>query len=94
MQRQLIHGVPYFTDKSNAAYLWDTDASPPINIGTYNPTTKTVSFHPGVPEKLTDRLEQWRANQTARPRKATASKRRGNSKQSKGDAKENSSDDE
>ncbi len=67
MQRQIIQGVPYFTDKSNKVYTWDLD-SEPILIGTYD--GKSVTFSENHIAKLTDRLKIWRAAQVGRPRKS------------------------
>ncbi len=81
MQRQIIQGVPYFTDKSNKVYTWDLEADP-ILIGTYNGDTKTVTFTENHLAKLTDRLKVWRLSQVGRPRKSppTASNGRRNAK--------------
>lgn len=80
MQKQLIHGVPYFTDKSNTVFLWDAESSPPFAIGTFNPIAKTVSYNDNIKETLASKLTAWRQAQEARPRKPTeakSSKRRG-----------------
>ncbi len=81
MQRQIIQGVPYFTDKSNKVYTWDLE-SEPILIGTYNAESNSVTFTENHLTKLADRLKVWRANQVGRPRKSptTASNGRRNAK--------------
>ncbi len=97
MQRQILDGVPYFTDKFNKVYLWDTEAATPTHVGTVNPKTKSVTFQPNLLSSLNDRLIAWRANQSARPRKPAekkASKRRGHSSKGEGDASENSGDEQ
>jgi hypothetical protein len=68
MQRQIVDGVPYFIDKQNAVYLWNTEASTPTRIGSYLPTTKSVQLESGLTSKLHGKLEQWRAAQQPRPR--------------------------
>ena len=87
MQRQIIHGVPYFIDGANNLHLWDTEA-PAHRIGTYSKATDTLTFTDNHLTQLSDRLQAWRSKQIARPRKPTAN-RRGNSG---GDAAEPTSD--
>lgn len=70
MQRQIIHGVPYFTDAANNLYIWSTE-EPKINIGTYNPATQAITFQPNHIATLGDQLTTWRANQKIRARKST-----------------------
>lgn len=71
MQRQTIHGVPYFIDSSKRLYVWDTEASP-AHIGTYDAATDQVTFLPSALSALGDRLQHWRSKQSARPRKPNA----------------------
>ena len=98
MQRQIVHGVPYFTDAANRLFTWDTEAAPQ-HIGTYHPDTGTVSFTDGHLTKLSGRLQSWRAKQHPRPRKpgattaAAASNSRGNTRD-KADGEEDSDADE
>jgi hypothetical protein len=79
MQRTILHGVPYFTDSQNRLYLWDTEAAP-VCIGSYNPESQHITYDNATLSLLGNRLQVWRQNQHARPRKSTASasKRRGN----------------
>lgn len=81
MQRQIIQGIPYFTDKKNNLYTWDLEAEPQL-IGTYNPERNAVTFSEDHLSKLTERLQVWRAAQVSRPRKSpgTASNGRRNAK--------------
>lgn len=79
MQRQLIHGVPYFVNAQNKLYTWDTEAEPQP-IGTYNPSTDTISYLPDVQSKLAGRLQSWREQQKSRPRKPSAATGRGHSR--------------
>jgi hypothetical protein len=72
MQRQIIHGVPYFTDALNRLFTWDAEAQPQP-IGTYHPTTNTITYADNHLAQLSHRLQTWRANQSARLRKPTAS---------------------
>jgi hypothetical protein len=73
MQRQLIHGVPYFVNAQNKLYTWDTEAEPQ-HIGTYNPSTDTISYVADIQSKLAGRLQSWREQQNPRPRKPTNSR--------------------
>ena len=69
MQRQIVDGVPYFIDKQNTVYLWDTQTTTPTRIGTYSPTTKSVSLQSDLQTKLSGKLEQWRSNTQPRLRR-------------------------
>ena len=95
MQRQIIHGVPYFIDGSSNLYLWDPEA-PAQRIGTYNKSTDSINYGDNHLTQLTDRLQVWRDKQVARPRKpsaaAAAANGRGNS--GRGAAEGEGSDDD
>lgn len=80
MQRQIINGVPYFTDAQSRLFTWDAEAQPQ-HLGTFEPTnpkstaaatTATIRFNDNHLAKLTDRLQGWRAKQNARSRKPGA----------------------
>ena len=68
MQKQIIHGVPYFTDKTTLC-LWD--AENPTPIGTHS--NNTITFQPDICNILADRLATWRSQQVSRVRKPTSS---------------------
>jgi len=68
MQRQIIHGIPYFVDKSNNLYLWDTE-QPAYSIGTYDPKSQSITFNPNHQEGLQGCLATWRSKQVPRSRK-------------------------
>lgn len=72
MQRTIIHGVPYFTDALNRLFTWDTEAQP-HPIGTYNPTTNTITYADNHLTQLSHRLQTWRASQSPRLRKPATS---------------------
>lgn len=91
MQRQIIHGVPYFTDALHRLFTWDAEA-PPHPIGTYNPTTNTITYTDNHLAQLSQRLQTWRANQTARLRKPSASS--GGDSGSQANGQENPEDDD
>ena len=76
MQRQIVDGVPYFLDKHNGIFVWDSEAAP-YRLGSYDPKTKHVTYNDGVVEGLTDRLSSWRAKQLSRPRKPAGAPVRG-----------------
>jgi hypothetical protein len=86
MQKQLIHGVPYFTDKTTIC-LWD--AENPTPIGTYQ--NDTITFQPDICAKLADRLAIWRRQQISRVRKptSTSGRRTRGSKASKAEDSDN-----
>lgn len=73
MQRQIIHGVPYFIDATNNLYIWDTE-QPRTCIGTYIPANQTIAFQSNHLRELAAKLTTWRANQTIRPRKPSNSR--------------------
>jgi len=73
MQKLFINGVPYFTDKGNL-YLWDE--TNPTHIGTY--TDNKITYQHDLISKLSTRLTEWRAEQSSRVRKPTATASRKN----------------
>lgn len=77
MQREIVHGVPYFIDKQHNLYTWDTEASPQ-HIGSYNATTGEIRYNTDNFQKLEGRLASWRAKQEARARKSKVTNARGN----------------
>ena len=68
MQRQIVHGIPYFTDAINKLYVWDHEL-PNQCIGTYDSIKKTVEFKSNHLEGLREHLAVWRRNQLPRSRK-------------------------
>ena len=78
MQKQLIHGIPYFVD-NKSLYLWDSSSTP---IGTYE--KDTITFKPDLLPSLSEKLAIWRAEQQSRVRKPTnTSARRGRNNKSR-----------
>lgn len=77
MQRQIIHGVPYFVDKSSRLYTWETEGEPQC-IGTYNGESDTIQFTEGYIGLLGERLTKWREGIQSRVRKSTTSNSRRN----------------
>ena len=73
MQRQIIHGVPYFTDAANNLYIWSTE-EPATIIGTYNPAAQAITFQSNHLTAIKDQLVAWRSSQTIRARKSTNSR--------------------
>lgn len=76
MQRQIVDGIPYFLDKQNGVFVWDSEAAP-YRLGTYDPKAKHVTYHDGIIDGLADRLSSWRAKQLSRPRKPAGASVRG-----------------
>jgi hypothetical protein len=93
MQRQIIHGVPYFTNALNQLFTWDSEA-PPHPIGSYNPTTNTIAYTDNHLAQLSQRLQTWRGNQSARLRKPAAAAASGGDSGRKGNGQENSEDED
>jgi len=73
MQKQILHGVPYFTEKG-ILYTWDTTS--PIPIGTYN--GENITYKPEAIQTLNGFLTTWRTNQQSRERKPTTTNSRRN----------------
>ncbi len=92
MQRQIIHGVPYFTDALNRLFTWDSEA-PPHPVGSYDPATNTVTYADNHLAQLSQRLQTWRASQNVRLRKPPAAASGGDSGR-KANGQENSEDEE
>lgn len=105
MQRQIINGVPYFTDAQNRLYTWDTEAQPQ-HIGSFEPAKSksateviSIQFNDNHLTKLTDRLQGWRTKQNARSRKsggtgAAAAAASGGNRSSQADGETDSEGDE
>ena len=68
MQRQIVHGIPYFTDAINKLYVWDQEL-PNQCIGNYDSIKKTVEFKSNHLEGLRTHLTAWRSKQLPRSRK-------------------------
>jgi hypothetical protein len=77
MQRQIIHGVPYFIDGENKLYIWEPNG-PPEQIGIYNPANESITYNPEHLKGLATHLTLWRSNQHARSRKSKSSNSRRN----------------
>ena len=92
MQRQIIHGVPYFTNALNQLFTWDSEA-PPHPIGSYNSATNTIAYTDNHLAQLSQRLQTWRGAQSARLRKPAAATSGGDSGR-KGNGQENSEDED
>jgi hypothetical protein len=76
MQRQIVDGIPYFLDKHNGVFVWDSETTP-YRLGTYDPKTTHATYNDGVVDGLTDRLSSWRSKQLPRPRKPAGAPVRG-----------------
>jgi hypothetical protein len=77
MQREIVHGVPYFVDGQHNLYTWETDTTPQL-IGSYNPKSEDVRYNADHLKKLEGKLELWRSKQEPRARKTKVSNGRGN----------------
>ena len=56
MKTLTINGVPYTVNESGDVFVYSS--SPPISIGTYDTTTKTLKLH----EDWQARMEEWVAH--------------------------------
>ena len=75
MQREIIHGVPYFISTDNTLWSWNGSKEEKSHcIGVYDSATKRVVFNSGICEQLQPILDEWRTKQQPRPRKPTVSK--------------------
>lgn len=91
MQRQIIHGVPYFTNALNQLFTWDSEAAP-HPVGSYNPDTNTITYTDNHLAQLSQRLQTWRGAQSARLRKPVTTS--GGDSGRKGNGQENSEDED
>ena len=72
MQYKNIQGVPYWVDSANKAYIFEKkDEKPqaPIQIGTYDPKTETITLRENWKEVYAQTLQNYRESQASRPRK-------------------------
>ncbi len=65
MQRQILHGVPYYVDSSSKLYTYTDE---PIHIGSVS-GDGAVTIRNGAYESLDAGLAEWRSKQSARSRK-------------------------
>lgn len=69
MERILLHGVPYYTDKAGKLYTYQDQ---PIEIGSYQKEADVVTLK-SAPDTLKQQLESWRSSLAPKPRKAVSS---------------------
>lgn len=67
MQREVLDGVPFWCDKENRVYAYDT-VQPPLHLGTKTATGGVVLIS-GWREAYSQRLATWRAELKSRSRK-------------------------
>ena len=67
MQREVLDGVPFWCDKENKVYAYDT-VHPPLYLGTKT-AAGGVTLIPGWREAYSQRLSTWRAELKPRGRK-------------------------
>jgi hypothetical protein len=70
MQRQIINGIPYYTDSSNKIYTFTEE---PAHIGQL--AEGIVTINPSCYESLDRKLKEWRESQSARSRKPAEAKK-------------------
>jgi hypothetical protein len=72
MQRQIIHGIPFFVDAQKRIYTWETEPGcKPQHIGSFSAEGE-ITFVSNHISALSSKLTEWRSTQKPRPRKPTA----------------------
>lgn len=72
MQRQIIHGIPFFVDAQKRIYTWETDPGcKPQHIGSVTAEGE-ITFVRNHISALSGKLTEWRSTQKPRPRKPVA----------------------
>jgi hypothetical protein len=72
MQRQIIHGVPFFVDAQKRIYTWEAESgSKPQHVGSLSADGE-ITFVGNHLSNLSGKLATWRAGQKPRPRKPTS----------------------
>jgi hypothetical protein len=72
MQKEIIQGIPFWKDKSNNLYSFETDKK--LHIGTYNSATDTYTLKDNWEQLYDSRLKQYRENLNQRDRKENKQK--------------------
>ncbi len=73
MQREVLHGIPYFLDKQGVLYAWTgprTD-SEPVRVGKYDSVREQAVLDDGILDKLKPALDKWRLEEKPRNRKSS-----------------------
>ena len=68
MQREVIDGIPFLTDKEGKLYYYDTSQPKPPFLGT-KAADGTATLIPNWKETLADSLTKFRTEATTRNRK-------------------------
>jgi hypothetical protein len=74
MRKEIVQGVPFWKDKSNNLYSFDTDKKNSIHIGTYNTATETYTLKENWVEIYQSKLDEYRKNLIKRDRKENKGK--------------------
>ena len=74
MQKEIVQGIPFWRDKSNNLYTFETDKKHAILIGTYNTASETYSLKEDWVKIYQSKLEDHRKNLIKRDRKENKTK--------------------
>jgi hypothetical protein len=74
MQKEIVQGVPFWKDKSNNLYTFETDKKTAIQIGTFNSATETYTLKEGWQQIYQSKLDEHRKNLIKRDRKENKAK--------------------
>lgn len=69
MQKEVIEGIPFWKDKSNNLYNFESDKKNLFQIGTYNSETQTYILKDNWRDLYSEKLDNYRKNLSERDRK-------------------------
>jgi hypothetical protein len=69
MQKAIVQGIPFWKDKSNNLYSFETDKKNCLNLGTYNTNTEKYTLKDDWHPSYNPRLNEYRINLKKRERK-------------------------
>jgi hypothetical protein len=74
MQKEIVQGIPFWKDKSNNLYTFETDKKTAILIGAYNTATETYTLKDNWVQIYQSKLDEHRKNLIKRDRKENKAK--------------------
>ena len=74
MQKEIVQGIPFWRDKSNILYSFETDKKNSLNLGIYDPLKQTYILKEDWKNLYKTKLTDYRANLKNRERKENKQK--------------------
>lgn len=69
MQKEIIEGIPYWKDKHNTVFSFESDKKNLLELGTYNPTTELLTLKADWLQQYQSKLSIYREGLKQRERK-------------------------